>query len=62
MIHYKFVNIDFSLLALNATSITALMLWFGEHLNTIGGFIVMMSIAILNLAKAYKEVKSGKKD
>lgn len=61
MIQYKFVNIDFMMIVLNATSLGVLTLnWFSEHLNTAGGFIVMLSVAALNFAKAYKNIKDAK--
>ena len=38
---------------LNATSVTTLSLaWFSDNLNSFGGFVVMMSVAYLNFAKA----------
>lgn len=55
------MNLDYGMIALNATSVTALALsWIGDNLNTAGGFIVMLSIAALNFAKAFKEYKTGK--
>ena len=60
MMPYRFINIDLSLLLLNTTSLGVLVLsWFSENLNTVGGFIVMLSVALLNCAKAYKEFKKG---
>jgi hypothetical protein len=48
---------------LNATSVGTLALaWFSDNLNTIGGFIVMMSVAYLNFAKARNIRKNGKED
>lgn len=61
MLHYKLINIDLSLILLNATSVTTLALaWFSEHLSSVGGFIVMLSVAVLNCSKAYKEYQKGK--
>lgn len=55
MLHYKFINIDFALIILNATSVGTLALaWFSDNLNSVGGFIVMLSVAYLNFAKARK--------
>ena len=52
---YRLVNIDLAMITLNATSITAMGLaWFSDNLNSIGGFVVMLSIAYLNFAKARK--------
>ena len=50
-----FNNMDFVLLTLNATSTATLGLaWFSDNLNSVGGFIVMLSVAYLNFAKARK--------
>lgn len=55
---YRLVNIDLGFILLNTTSVSVLALnWFSEHLTGIGGFIVMMSVALLNVAKAYKNFK-----
>jgi len=61
MLHYKLINIDFALVILNATSVTTLGLaWFSDNLNSVGGFIVMLSIAYLNFTKACK-IRSDEK-
>lgn len=58
---YRFINIDMGLVILNTTSVGVLVLnWFSDHLTGFGGFIVMMSIATLNIAKAYKTWKDTK--
>jgi len=55
------VDIDFSMIFLNATSFGALALaWMTEHLAGVGGFILVISIAALNFAKAWAIFK-GKK-
>jgi hypothetical protein len=49
----RLLNIDYSMLMLNATSFGTLTLaWFSDNLNSFGGFVVMMSVAYLNFAKA----------
>ena len=58
---YRFINIDVGMILLNTTSIGVLALnWFSEYLTGIGGFIVMLSVAALNAAKAYKQYKEAK--
>lgn len=57
----KLLAIDYNLIVLNAASVTTLaMSWFTDNLNTAGGFLVMVSIAVLNFSKAYNQVKSAK--
>jgi hypothetical protein len=49
----RLLNIDYSMLMLNATSLGTLSLaWFSDNLNSFGGFVVMMSVAYLNYCKA----------
>ena len=56
------MNIDYGMIVLNATSLATVALsWLSDNLNTAGGFIVMLSVAALNSAKAYKEYKLGKR-
>jgi hypothetical protein len=56
------MNFDGSMIALNVTSFLTLgVVWIGEHLTDLGGFIVMTSIAVLNLTKAYTNYKQSKK-
>lgn len=63
MMPYRLINIDMGLILLNTTSIGVLALnWFSEHLTGVGGFIVMMSVATLNIAKAYRTYKEAKKE
>lgn len=55
----RLFQMDYTMLALNATSIGALALaWLTEHMAGLGGLAVMLSVAVLNLAKAYASVKS----
>ena len=55
---HRLLNIDLQMVLLNTTSVGVLaMNWFSEHMTGAGGFIVMISIAALNFAKAYKEFK-----
>lgn len=57
---HRLINIDLGLIMLNTTSVGVLALnWFSEHLTGVGGFIVMLSVATLNLAKAYKSIKEA---
>ena len=59
---YRLINVDLAMVALNATSIGVLTLnWFSEHITGVGGFVVMMSVALLNCSKAYVNWKSTKK-
>ena len=59
---YRLINIDIAMIALNTTSVGVLALnWFSEHLTGVGGFIVLMSVAVLNISKAYMHYKSTKK-
>ena len=52
---YRFINVDVALLALNVTSVTTMAFaYFSDHLTGIGGFLVMLSVAYLNFAKAQK--------
>jgi len=52
---HRLINIDLVMLTLNLTSVTTLgMAWFSDNLNSIGGFVVMLSIAYLNISKARK--------
>jgi hypothetical protein len=58
----KIVDFDITMITLNATSIGVLALnWFSEHMTGIGGFIVLLSVAALNLSKAYVNIKNTKK-
>ena len=58
----KFADIDFQMVVLNATSVTTLVMsYVTENLTGVGGFILIMSIAALNFAKAYSTIKHGKK-
>lgn len=60
---YRFVNIDIAMVMLNTTSVGILALnWFSEHLTGVGGFIVMLSVAALNCAKAYKSIKEANRE
>ena len=60
---HRLINIDLGLIFLNTTSVGILALnWFSEHLTGIGGFIVMLSVALLNVAKAYRSFKEANKD
>lgn len=63
------MNLDPTMLLLNAASGAALVkTFFNEdmslkmemNLTTIGGFLVLISIVVLNVAKAYKEIKTAK--
>lgn len=63
--------IDYQMILLNAASFVAIVKSFFDEnfkldmdldLTTIGGFLVLLSVVVLNLAKAYKEVKTVKKD
>ncbi len=55
-------HFDFEILMLNIASVTVLAVnLLSDYLTPIGGFLVMVSIATLNLAKAYNYYKSGKK-
>jgi hypothetical protein len=59
---HRLLNIDYGMIMLNATSIATLTLsWFSDNLNSWGGFIVMMSVAYLNFAKA-QNLRKGNKD
>lgn len=50
---HRLINIDYGMIMLNATSLGTLTLaWFSDNLNSVGGFVVMMSVAYLNFAKA----------
>ncbi len=56
---YRLINIDLVMVTLNMTSVATMTLaWFSDHLNSVGGFIVMMSVAYLNYIKAQKIKKS----
>jgi hypothetical protein len=56
-------NMDFSIISLNATSIATLVMgWFTGNLESIGGFILVLSMALLNVAKSYKMYKESKKN
>jgi hypothetical protein len=58
----RLLNIDYSMLMLNATSFGTLTLaWFSDNLNSFGGFVVMMSVAYLNFAKA-RNLRKDKED
>jgi len=60
---YRFINVDFTMLTLNTTSVGVLALnWFSEYMTGIGGFLVMLSIAILNISKAYVNYRKGKNE
>ena len=60
---YRFINVDMGMVILNATSIATLTLsWFSDNLNSWGGFIVMMSVAYLNFAKAQNLRKGNKNE
>ena len=49
----KYIDIDYGMIMLNATSLGTLSLaWLSDNLNSFGGFVVMMSVAYLNFAKA----------
>ncbi len=59
MLHFDF---DLETIALNTISLTVILAnWVSENLNTVGGFMVMMSVVLLNIAKAYNVLKHGKK-
>ena len=50
---YRLINIDLEMITLNASSLGIISLaWIGDHLNSIGGFAVMMSVVYLNYKKA----------
>jgi len=56
------MSIDYQLVALNVTSVTTLIAsYVSENLTGVGGFILIMSIAALNFAKAYSTIKHGNK-
>ncbi len=56
------INVDYQLIALNVTSVTTLVAsYVSENLTGVGGFILIMSIAALNFAKAYSTIKHGTK-
>jgi hypothetical protein len=58
----KYADIDLTMLVLNTTSVGVLALnWFSEHITGVGGFLVMLSVAALNFAKAYSTIKHKKK-
>jgi len=55
---HRFIDIDLAMVTLNATSIgTLLLAWFSDNLNSLGGFVVMLSVAYLNYAKARNFMK-----
>ena len=62
--------LDYQMIILNAGSFYALAETFLDEnneinidmsLTTVGGFLVLLSVVALNLAKAYKEIKTAKK-
>jgi hypothetical protein len=60
---HRLINIDYGMIMLNATSLGTLGLaWFSDNLNTLGGFLVMLSVAYLNFAKARNLRAKGKKE
>ena len=60
---YRILHIDTTMMLLNATSITTIALsWATEHLAGVGGFVVMLSVAILNVAKAYSVYKKAQQE
>ena len=60
---HRLINIDYGMIMLNATSLGTLTLaWFSDNLNSVGGFVVMMSVAYLNFAKARNLRKNGKNE
>lgn len=60
---HRLLNIDYGMIMLNATSLGTLTLaWFSDNLNSVGGFVVMMSVAYLNFAKARNLRKNGKNE
>jgi hypothetical protein len=58
--YFKYFDLDLKIIILNAANAGVIIAWITEHLNSVGGFIVMLSVSILNLAKAYKEIKNVK--
>ncbi|MFA5670490.1 MAG: hypothetical protein WC967_14720 [Balneolaceae bacterium] len=65
------MTLDYQMILLNAASVVALVkAFFTDNfkldidldLTTIGGFLVLLSVVALNVAKTYKEIKSIKKD
>lgn len=59
---YRLINIDMTMFLLNATSVGTLAIsWLTEHMTGLGGFIVMVSVAILNIAKAISVYSKRKK-
>lgn len=60
---HRLLNIDYGMIMLNATSLGTLTLaWFSDNLNSVGGFVVMMSVAYLNYCKARNLNKNGKNE
>lgn len=58
----KFAELDYQMIVLNATSVTTLIAsYLTENLTGWGGFILILSIAALNFAKAYSTIKNGNK-
>ena len=58
---HRLLQLDYSMIFLNATSVTTLTLaWFSENLTSAGGFFVMLSVATLNFTKAYLNYKQSK--
>ena len=55
---FRLLTYDFSTLLL--TSFSTVVIWFTDH-KVIGG-CVALSVIILNLAKAYREIKRGNKE
>ena len=48
---------------LNATSFGALALaWLTEHMAGLGGLVVMLSVAALNIAKAVAVIRKSRND
>ena len=58
----KMFHIDYTMIVLNVTSVGTLALsWLTEHLTSVGGFLMVLSIAVLNIAKAYSIFKKAHK-
>lgn len=52
-------GMDWQMAILNVTSFGTIYAWVTENASGVGGFIVMVSIAVLNCAKAYSFVKNA---
>ena len=58
---HRLMNIDLQMLGLNVASLGSIVAWITEHATGFAGGFVLVTVGVLNLAKAYSTIKEARR-